>query len=157
MIKGKPIIIGVIGAGKCSKKLAEQAHLIGATIASHNAILVCGGLGGIMEAAAQGAKENGGITMGILPGNTKDSANAYIDIAIPTGIGEARNAVIVNTADVLIAMHGKYGTITEIAFALKSGKPVISPFEWTAFPEIETIPDPEEAVKTAIDRASYGR
>ena len=157
MIKGNPVIIGVIGAGKCSRKLEEQAYDVGAAIASHNAILVCGGRGGVMEAAARGAKDNAGVTIGILPGNTKEQANPNIDIIIPTGIGEARNVVVVNTADALIAMHGRYGTITEIAFALKSGKPVISPFVWTIFPEIETIPDIKQAVKTAIDRINHAR
>jgi hypothetical protein len=146
----KKIYIGVIGASKCSKKLRDLAYDVGKAVAQLGAVLVCGGLKGIMEAAAKGAKENGGFTIGIIPGSEKSDANPYCDIVIPSGIGEARNAIVVRTSDVLVALHGKYGTISEISFALKFGKPVVSLVNWSVFPEVKQISDPVTAVREAI-------
>jgi uncharacterized protein (TIGR00725 family) len=118
-------VIGVIGGRAVNRKFYEIAYRAGAEIAKRGGVVVCGGLSGVMEAAAKGARDNGGRTIGILPGRNKSEANKYIDTAIPTGIGEARNIVIVNTADGVIAVDGKEGTLSEIAFTLNSGKPIV--------------------------------
>jgi hypothetical protein len=123
-------IIAVIGAGSADKKLLAIADRVGRLIARNGAIMVCGGLGGVMEAAARGAKSEGGMTIGILPGLDKSDANPYIDVPVVTGIGDMRNAIIVRTADVLIAIGGEYGTLSEIALGLKSGKTVIGIGSW---------------------------
>ncbi len=123
-------ILGVIGAGKADDETRRMAEEVGRLIGTRGAMLVCGGLGGVMEAASRGAKAAGGITIGILPGNSSKEANTWIDIPVATGMGEARNVVLVRTADVLIAVGGEYGTLSEIAFALKSGKPVIGLKSW---------------------------
>jgi len=119
-------IIGVVGAGSCSGEVAELARQVGSEIARRGAVLVCGGLGGVMQEAARGAKEQGGLTVGILPGSNVTEANPYIDIAVATNMGQARNAIIVETAQALIAVAGGYGTLSEIALALKIGKTVVA-------------------------------
>lgn len=120
----KPII-GVVGAGDASGELYETAYEIGKLIALRGATLVCGGLGGVMEAASRGASENNGLVIGILPGNEKNDANQYIDIIIPTGMGHGRNLLVVKTADVIIALPGAYGTLSEIALALNENKTIV--------------------------------
>ena len=150
--KRKPII-AVIGAGKCSKKLRDMAGVVGKYIAEQGAVLVCGGMGGIMEGAAQGAREAGGVTIGILPTDNRADANAFIDYVIPTGFGEARNIMVVRTADVVVAFPGKYGTLTEMAFALLAEKPVISISAWKLGDEIIQMDDPLEAAKKAVQLA----
>ncbi len=107
--------------------LAEQA---GREIARRGAILVCGGLGGVMEAAARGAHEAGGLAVGILPGESADGANPFIDVPVVTGLGEARNALVVRSSDAIIAIAGAYGTLSEIALALKMGVPVVGLGTW---------------------------
>ncbi len=123
-------IIAVIGAGSADKELLTLAEAVGRLIALNGAILVCGGLGGVMEAAARGANTAGGITIGILPGLEKSAANPYINVPVATGLGEMRNAIIVRSSDVLIAIGGGYGTLSEIAFGLKTGKTVIGIGTW---------------------------
>lgn len=117
--------IAVIGAGTGSEEIVNLAEEVGREIAASGSILVCGGLGGVMEAAARGAKEKGGTTVGILPGTDKSESNKYIDIKVVTAMSHARNAIIARTADALIAVGGEYGTLSEIALGLKSGKKVI--------------------------------
>jgi uncharacterized protein (TIGR00725 family) len=146
-------MIAVIGAGKCSKKLGDMAALVGKHIAENGGIVVCGGMGGIMEGAARGAKEAGGITIGILPTGDKADANEFIDYAIATGFGEARNIMVVRSADAVVAFPGKYGTLSEMAFALKAGKPVISISAWKLGDEIRQVDDPVEAAKLALELA----
>jgi uncharacterized protein (TIGR00725 family) len=119
------VCIGVIGANKPDDKNYELAQETGAHIAGSGAVLICGGLGGIMEAASKGAAEKGGTVIGILPDNDKNTANPYVTIALPTGMGIARNTLIVRMSDVLIAFPGAFGTLSEIAFALASGKTVV--------------------------------
>jgi hypothetical protein len=122
-----PYFIGVIGTdGEISEDIRKIAEEVGREIAKRGGILVCGGKGGVMEAAAKGAKQNGGITIGILPGKSRSEANPYIDIAIPTGIGRARNLIVVNSSDVVIAISGGPGTLSEIGLALAEEKPVIA-------------------------------
>ena len=124
MAKTKPVI-GVIGGAEATEETLKIAYETGAFIANNNAILVCGGLSGVMEAASRGAHDNGGIVVGIIPGAEKSAANPWVSIVIPTAMGFARNALVVNTADVLIAFPGKFGTLSEIGLALNQKKPVI--------------------------------
>lgn len=139
-------LIGVIGGGECSDEIKNDAYLVGKTIAENGGIVVCGGLSGVMEAVAKGAKENSGITIGILPSEKKSEANEFIDIIIPTGMGKARNVILVNTADALVALPGKYGTLTEIAFALHMNKPIISVSSFSFDDQIIQNQNPVEAV-----------
>jgi len=145
---GKQKIIGVIGAG--DGKTLRAAETVGRLIAKRGALLVCGGLGGVMEAAAKGAKAEGGTTVGILPQTEKESSNPYIDIPVATGFGEGRNVVIVRTADALIAVGGEYGTLSEIAFALKMGKTVVGLNTWDIKGVIKAANE-EEAVERAFN------
>ena len=119
------IAIGVIGGSTIDNSNSELAYEVGKHIAQNNAMLVCGGLGGTMEAASRGAAENGGLVVGILPDDTKNSANPFVHIALPTGMGIGRNILVVRSSDVLIAFPGSYGTLSEIALALNLGKTVI--------------------------------
>jgi uncharacterized protein (TIGR00725 family) len=112
-------------------------------------VLVCGGLGGVMEAACTGAKGGGGTTIGILPGTDRAAANPFVDFAIPTGLGEARNALVVRAADALIAIGGGYGTLSEIAFALKAGKPVVGLGTWE-IEGVEIVESPAAAVESVL-------
>ena len=141
-------IIGVIGGSLVSEKIYETARKVGNLIAERG--YPVGGLGGVMEAVSKGAKEKNGLVIGVLPGNSKSEANPYIDIPIVTGMGEMRNVIIVKTSDVLIAVDGSYGTMTEIAFALKSGKKVIGLECDLPFEKVERAISPEEAVEKAI-------
>jgi uncharacterized protein (TIGR00725 family) len=117
--------IGVIGAGQANAKERLVAEQVGAEIAKRGHILVCGGLGGVMEAAAKGTKNGGGLTVGILPGESKEDANQYIDVKIVSAMSHGRNAIITRSADALIAVGGGSGTLSEIALGLKIGRPVI--------------------------------
>ena len=157
MSEGKAPVIAVIGASKCSKKLQDMAAVVGKYVAENGATLVCGGMGGIMEGAARGAKEGGGTTIGILPSENKEDANQYIDHIIPTGFGEARNIMVVRSADAVVAFPGKYGTLSEMAFALLAGKPVVSVSAWKLGDEITQVDDPLEAAKLAMNRATDGK
>ena len=127
----KPRFIAVIGGGDCSPQEAELAEEVGRELARHGAILVCGGLGGIMEAACKGANSQGGTTIGVLPGNNSEAANPYVQIPIVTGLGEARNVIVVKSAQAVITIGGGYGTLTEIGHALRNGIPVIGLNTWS--------------------------
>ncbi len=146
----RSIHIGVIGAGECSPEAEKLAEEVGREIARNKAILVCGGLGGVMEASSRGAKQEGGITVGILPGISLSDANPFIDIPIVTGMSHARNVVVVRSSDALIAIEGGYGTLSEIAIALKLGKPVIGLRTWEVSKEILTVETPHQAVSKAL-------
>ncbi len=152
----KKYYIAVIGAGDATPEISDIAYQVGRNIAKEGAILVCGGLGGVMDAAARGAKEAGGLAVGILPGQTREEASKYLDVALPTGIGYARNALIVQAADAVIAVGGEYGTLSEIGFALKLGKPVIGLKTWKLdregkkVQEIVMANDPQDAVRRVI-------
>jgi len=142
-------IIGVIGGRRVDKTPLSEAEKVGRLIAQKEIVLVCGGLSGVMEAAAKGARSADGTTVGILPQEHKRDANEYIDIPIVTGLGIGRNVIIARTADVLISIGGEYGTLSEIAFALQMGKPVIGIRTW----DIEGIipaANAEEAVNRAL-------
>jgi len=155
------IFIGVIGAGDCSKDVYKLAEEVGERIAKAGAVVVCGGLGGVMEAVSKGAKKQDGITIGILPGVDKSQANSYVDFPIVTGLGEGRNLLVIRNSDVVIALPGEFGTLSEIAFALKLGKPVIGLSTqtggrlptWDVSEKIIKAKNAEEAVKIALDKA----
>ncbi len=144
--------VGVIGAADCSSAGAALAYQVGKLLAQHGAILVCGGLGGIMASAARGAKESGGVTVGILPGTDGREANPFIDIKIITGLSHARNILIVWSSDALIAIEGGYGTLSEIAIALKLGKPVIGLNTWDIDPNIIHVTTAKQAVEEALKK-----
>jgi uncharacterized protein (TIGR00725 family) len=141
--------IGVIGGRRVDKTLLNEAEKVGRLIAQKEIVLVCGGLSGVMEAVSKGARSAGGITVGILPQEHKRDANEYIDIPIITGLGIGRNVIIARTADVLISIGGEYGTLSEIAFALQMGKPVIGIRTWDIKGVIKAE-NAEEAVNRAL-------
>jgi uncharacterized protein (TIGR00725 family) len=130
-LKDKLIFIGVIGGSEVNPQVAAIAEEVGREIARRGAVLVCGGLAGVMEAACKGASNEGGLTIGILPGDSRNTANPYVKIPIVTGIGYARNVAVVMTSHAVIAIDGSYGTLTEIAYALQGGIPVIGLDTWS--------------------------
>jgi len=149
--------IAVCGAGACGPETVELARRVGEGLAKAGAVLVCGGLGGVMEAACRGAWEAGGLTVGILPGPRIRDANPFVKAALATNMGEARNAVIIHSADAVIAISGGYGTLSEIALARKAGKPVVSLQSWEIAPDIIKAADPEEAVKLALEQTGKAK
>ena len=141
--------IGVIGASRCSPEIAELAEEVGREIGKRGAVLICGGLGGVMEFASKGVKEAGGLTIGILPGRSRQEANTYIDVPIVTGMGHARNVIIAHSSDSMIAISGEHGTLSEIAIGLKLQKTIIGLNTW----DIEGVikaKTPAEAVEKAM-------
>jgi uncharacterized protein (TIGR00725 family) len=141
--------IGLIGPGKNDPEANRLAEEVGRLVAKAGAILICGGLGGAMEAAARGAKKAGGITVGILPHSVPDAANPYIDIPIVTGMGHARNVINVLTSQAVIAVRGEMGTLSEIALALKQGVPVVGLQTW----RLETLGVPIDGVFIQVSSA----
>lgn len=146
-------IIAVIGAGTADDAILKIAEEVGKLIAIKGAVLICGGLGGVMDTASKGAKSVGGITVGILPQNHTKDANPNIDIPLATGFGEGRNVIIARTADAIIAVGGEYGTLSEIAFGLKMGKPVIGIGTWDIKGTIKAK-NAEDAVEKAFELLS---
>ncbi len=146
------IRIGVIGGSSPPPQALEQAFQVGRLIARAGAILVCGGLGGVMEAASRGAKEEGGTVIGILPGQDFEAANPYVDIPIATAIGYLRNALVVLNSHVLIAVDGSYGTLTEISYGLIYGRKVFGIGTWD-IPGVIAVSGPEQAVERALKEA----
>ena len=124
------ITVSVIGGHDCSDEVEQLAHNVGEIIAKVGCVLVCGGLAGVMEAVSKGAKEAGGLTIGLLPGKEKSEANPYIDIALPSSIGFARNAMVACSAHIVVALPGSYGTESEICYALVFKRPVIDLGGW---------------------------
>jgi uncharacterized protein (TIGR00725 family) len=130
MTKKQPII-AVIGGGSCNRGEAKLAEEVGRELAKHGAALVCGGLGGVMEAACKGANAEGGTTIGVLPGDNRNTANPYVSIPIVTNLGYARNVAVVKSGQAVIAVGGNYGTLSEISHALQSGIPVVGLNTWS--------------------------
>lgn len=130
MKANKHVYIGVIGERFCNGKDCSIALQIGELIAREEWILVCGGMGGIMEKACYGAFKNGGVTIGILPGDLREEGNPYLTYTIVTGLGETRNSLVVKNSDVIVAISGSYGTLTEIAFAKIFNVPVVGIWSW---------------------------
>ncbi|HEY6778644.1 MAG TPA: TIGR00725 family protein [Thermoleophilaceae bacterium] len=141
--------VAVVGPGDAGAKVVAMAESVGRGLAARGAVVVCGGLGGAMQAACRGAKEAGGSTVGLLPGLDRRDANRYVDVAVPTGLGEARNALVVRAADALIAIGGGYGTLSEIALALRTGKRVVGLGTWE-IEGVEPASSPEEAVEAVL-------
>jgi uncharacterized protein (TIGR00725 family) len=145
-----PRYVAVVGPGDASAAELEDAEAVGRGLAMAGATLVCGGLGGVMAAACRGAAGAGGMTVGILPGADRAAANQWVQVAIPTGLGELRNGLVVRAADAVIAVGGAYGTLSEVALALKTGVPVIGLRTWQIH-GILAVGSPREAVELAID------
>ena len=147
------VTIGVIGSGDPEKRNDRLAEEVGSLLGSHGAALVCGGLSGIMEAASRGCAKAGGVTLGILPGSEKKDANPHIEFPIPTGMGVARNVLIVRISDAIIALPGGVGTLSEIALALNIGKPVIDLGKWNIEGTFRAG-SADEAVAMALEKAA---
>ena len=143
-------IIGVIGGASVSEEIYELALEVGREIARAGAVLVCGGRTGVMEAASRGAHEEGGLVVGILPGSSPEEANPFVDVPIVTNLGLARNVLVVQTAQALIAVDGSYGTLSELAFALQLGKPIAGLRTWEVDSQIHRVETPAEAVRWAV-------
>ena len=151
------LVVAVCGPNDTGAEELAWAEAVGRGLAEAGAVLLCGGLGGVMEAASKGATDAGGLAVGILPGNDRRGANPFLSLALPTGLGETRNTVLVRMADVVIAISGEYGTLSEVAFALKVGVPVIGLNTWelskSGGPPVDAIErasDPEDAVRRAV-------
>lgn len=155
-----PPYVAVVGPSECDAATAALAEEVGRELAARGAVVVCGGAGGAMEAACRGAKAAGGTTVGLLPGTDRSSANAFVDVAIPTGLGEARNVLVVRAADVVLAVRGEFGTLSEIAFALRIGTPVVGLDTWELGKGGEQVDaflranDAAEAVELALRAAA---
>jgi uncharacterized protein (TIGR00725 family) len=153
--------IAIVGAGVADAAQLAAAEEAGAAVAEAGCGLVCGGLGGVMEAACRGARSRGGLTLGLLPGLDRDQANGWVIVAVPTGLGEARNALVVRAADAVVAIAGGWGTLSEIALALKTGVPVVGLDNWEpaiageAVEGIVRAAGPREAVAEALRLAGY--
>jgi uncharacterized protein (TIGR00725 family) len=152
--------IAVVGPGGATPDELALAEEVGAEVAGAGAVLVCGGLGGVMEAACRGARSRGGMTVGLLPGTDREAANGWVEIPIPTGLGEGRNALIVRAADALVAIGGGWGTLSEIALGLKARRPVVGLGTWelsrdgAAAEGIVATDSPVEAVTEVFARLS---
>ena len=148
--------IAVVGPGDASAAELGEAEEAGAAIAEAGAGLVCGGLGGVMEAACRGARSRGGLTVGLLPGTDREDANGWVVLALPTGLGEARNALVVRAADAVVAIGGGWGTLSEIGLALKAGVPVLGVDTWElarggeAVAGVRAVDDAATAVAEAL-------
>ncbi|MFO7733202.1 MAG: TIGR00725 family protein [Candidatus Aminicenantes bacterium] len=142
--------VAVIGGSRPGRKALEEAREVGRLIARAGAVLVCGGLGGVMEAAALGAHEEGGLTIGILPGNNPSDANPSIDVPVATGLGYTRNSLVVMNADAVVAVDGEYGTLSEIAYALIYGKRVVGLGTWE-IRGVMAAESPDEAVRLVLE------
>ena len=150
--------VAVVGGHPARPQDLEAAEAVGRELARRGAVLVCGGLGGVMEAACRGAKAEGGRTVGVLPSLERSDANEHVDVAIATGMGELRNGLIVRSVDAVIAIGGGFGTLSEIAFALKTGKPVIGLGTWDLARDepdpIVQVDSAEAAVTAALEGKS---
>jgi uncharacterized protein (TIGR00725 family) len=157
--------VGVIGARSCPPLIAEQAREVGRRIAEAGWVLVCGGMGGVMEEACRGALSAGGLTVGVLPGDRREQGNPYLSVSVVTGLGEARNVVVVKSSEALIAVSGAYGTLSEIALAGAAGIPVVGLHSWALEAErnqgrslfAREAATPEEAVSAVRELLERGR
>jgi uncharacterized protein (TIGR00725 family) len=144
------IRIAVIGGSRPGRQAADAAFEVGRLIARAGAVVVCGGLGGVMEAACRGAREEGGFAIGILPGASPADANPWVDVAVATGLGTTRNALVVMNADAVVAVDGEYGTLSEIAYGKIHGKKVVGLGTWDV-KGVAAAANPEEAVRLALE------
>jgi uncharacterized protein (TIGR00725 family) len=147
-----PVYVAVVGPGAATPDEDGIAEQVGRQLAEAGAVVVCGGLGGVMEAVCRGAASGGGTTVGLLPGLERGAANQWVRIAIATGLGELRNGLVVRSADAVIAVGGAYGTLSEVALALKTGVPVIGLGTWE-IDGVEAVDTPRAAVQRAVELA----
>jgi uncharacterized protein (TIGR00725 family) len=146
------LYVAVVGAGEPSESQAEAAEEVGRRLAEAGAIVITGGRGGVMAAASRGASQAGGLVVGLLPGDERVTANEWVDVALPTGLGELRNGLIVRAAQVLVAVGGAYGTLSEVALALATGVPVVG-FDTWQIEGIESVDSPERAANRGLELA----
>jgi uncharacterized protein (TIGR00725 family) len=137
--------VAVVGPGEASPAELHTAEEVGAGLAAAGAVVVTGGLGGVMEAACRGARSRRGRTLGILPGDDRDAANGWVEIAVATGLGELRNGLVVRAADAVVAIGGGHGTLSEVALALKLGRPVVGLGTWEVH-GVDHVSTPEDAL-----------
>ena len=142
--------VAIVGSGTASGELYERALEVGRLVADRGAIVVCGGLSGVMEAAARGATEAGGVAIGILPDEDRRRQNRYLSYSVATGVGQARNLAVVCSGDVVVAVGGEYGTLSEIGLARKVGRPVVVLDGWDLGEQVIVVGSPEEAVRAAF-------
>jgi uncharacterized protein (TIGR00725 family) len=143
--------VAVVGPGDADARALGDAHAAGNELALLGAVVVCGGLGGAMEAACRGAHEAGGVTVGLLPGTDRSAANPHVTVALATGMGELRNGLVVRAADALVAVGGGFGTLSEIALALKLGRPVVGVRTWDIAAEVVRVDDARAAARRAVE------
>jgi uncharacterized protein (TIGR00725 family) len=143
--------VAVVGSGEASGELYQKAQEVGRLVAERGGTVVCGGRSGVMEAAARGAAEAGGVAIGILPDESREGANEHLSLSVATGTGHARNLAVVCSGDVVIAVGGEYGTLSEIGLALKVGRPVVSLESWNLGGHVSVVSSPAEAVERAFD------
>ena len=144
------LYVAVVGSGEASGELYEKAKEVGRLVAGRGGIVVCGGRSGVMEAASRGATEAGGVAIGILPDEDRKEANEHLSYSVATGTGQARNLAVVCSGDVVVAVGGEYGTLSEIGFALKVGRPVVALMSWDLGEHVAVASSPEEAVQAAF-------
>ena len=155
--------VAVVGGGHAPPEECDQAARVGRALAEAGTVVVCGGLGGVMEAACRGARDGGGTSIGILPGSDRDAANAYVDVAVATGMGEGRNVLVVRCADALVAVGGEFGTLSEVALALQAGIPVVGLGTWELAKGgrpvhgVIAASNPEQAADLAVREAARRR
>ncbi|MBN1882968.1 MAG: TIGR00725 family protein [Deltaproteobacteria bacterium] len=147
----KPNQIAVVGSGTEDDAIESQAREVCGMLAERGVIVICGGLGGAMRGASQGTKEAGGTAVGIIPGTDKDDANPFVDVTIVTGMGHARNALVVGSADGVIALAGGAGTLSEVALALKMRKPVVGLLAWGHIDGVMYATTPADAVRLILE------
>lgn len=161
----KAIYVAVVGPGTGAATTADRglARTVGGLLAERDAIVVCGGLGGVMEAACEGASDRGGLTVGLLPGSDRADGNPYLSVVLPTGMGELRNGLVVGVCDAVIAIDGSWGTLSEIALAMRAGKPTVVIGGWTVDDPIRGratglhhVSTAEQAVTEALQQAMAG-
>jgi uncharacterized protein (TIGR00725 family) len=153
----RALVLTVIGAGDAAEEVCVMAREVGREIASRGAVLINGGCGGVMRASAEGARAAGGHTIGIIPSYDRPSANEFIEFVVATGMGEARNAIIVASSDAVIAFKGEGGTLAEIGFAKKFGRPIVALQSWPEIDGLERATTPREAVDLAMKLAARSR
>jgi uncharacterized protein (TIGR00725 family) len=159
-----PIYVAVVGPADATEAEVATAEQVGSLLAGQGAIVVCGGLGGVMEAVSKGASARGGVTIGLLPGSDRSTGNQHLSVALPTGLGEMRNGLVVRVCDALIAIGGSWGTLSEIALAMRTGKPTVVVNGWEVHDprdpeasELRRVASPEEAVKAMLSLIAAGK
>jgi uncharacterized protein (TIGR00725 family) len=150
--------VAVVGPGEATEQQAEIARRVGGLLADWGAVVVCGGLGGVMAAACEGAAARGGLTVGLLPGRDRGDANPYVSVVLATGLGELRNGLVVAVSDAVIAIGGSWGTLSEVALAMRTGKPTVVVCGWDiAAPGALELPRVASTAEQAVDEVLRGK